>query len=455
MDFDLDNLLFAVLPYVAAVTCLVLLAARRYRVPPFGPPRPTGAGSHAYGERLLFGYGILVILAGHVLAFLIPDQLLEWNNHPVRLYVLEVSALVFALMTVVGLVLTVGRCLTSAEARQGTRLADWILYALVLVQLASGIYVALFYAWGSSWYATSVVPYLRSVFRLDPDLTYISGMPPEVKLHVVNAYVLLAVLPFTRFVRPLVARPLEDEEERGRSYLTTIVLLVGLTFSLLALVPRLAGTHLPGNDQGYEPAQPIAFSHRQHAGDLQISCIYCHSQADKSRHAGIPAASVCMNCHYYVTAPIGDVRAEAALAKQQNRDPRLVVSAKLQKLYAALALDDNLKPDPAKRPRPIRWVKVHNLPAFVRFDHRAHMNARVDCRGCHGRVPERRSQHLRNGSAGVDCKCCHGPVETMERVRQVESLSMGWCVNCHRQANQTEFAGKPVRASNDCTACHY
>jgi respiratory nitrate reductase gamma subunit len=432
---SLDYLLFAVLPYVAAVTFVVLVAARRYRVPPFGPPRPAGpaAGSPPrYAERLLFGYGILLILAGHVLAFLIPEQVLLWNNDPARRYVLEVSALVFALMTAVGLVLTVTRCLTSAQVRRATRPADWILYVLLLLAVGTGIWVALFYPWGSSWYALSAVPYLRSVFRLEPDLSYVSAMPDVVKLHVVTAYVLLMFLPFTRLVNPFLLRSGDERPDRGGNYVTTAVLLVGLGFSLLALVGRLSSTPLAGNDQGYEPVQPLAFSHRLHAGELKIACLYCHSQAEKSPHAGITAASVCMNCHYYVTAPIRNVRAENEQAQKEKRPPRpLVISSELKKLYTALALNDQLKADPGKSARPIRWVKVHNLPAFVRFDHRAHVHA------------------------GVDCQRCHGPVETMERVRQVESLSMGWCVNCHREVNQTGVAGKPVRASNDCTTCHY
>jgi nitrate reductase gamma subunit len=215
---SLDYLLFAVLPYVAAVAFVALVAARRYRVPPFGPPRPAEPLAGApprYGERLLFGYGILVILAGHVLAFLIPEQLLLWNSDPVRLYVLEVSALVFGLMTLVGLVLTVTRCMTNAGARRGTRPADWVLYALLLLAVGSGVYMALFHRWGSSWYATSAVPYLRSVFQLDPDVSYISAMPDAVKLHVVTAYVLLAFLPFTRVVNPFVVRSGEESPSRG------------------------------------------------------------------------------------------------------------------------------------------------------------------------------------------------------------------------------------------------
>src|SRR5262249_27556283 len=131
-------------------------------------------------------------------------------------------------------------------------------------------------------------------------------------------YVLLAFLPFTRFVRPLVTRPADEVHDQGRSNLTTALLLVGLGVSLLALVPRLQSSHLPGNDQGYEPIQPIAFSHRQHAGELQISCHYCHTEAEKGRHAGIPAASVCMNCHNYVTAPLRAVRAEFERVKREK-----------------------------------------------------------------------------------------------------------------------------------------
>jgi hypothetical protein len=215
------------------------------------------------------------------------------------------------------------------------------------------------------------------------------------------------------------------------SRVTTIVLLVAVAFSALALSPKMGALRLPGNQQGYEPAQPIDFSHRLHAGELQISCLYCHSAAEKSRYAGIPAASVCMNCHRFVTAPLGAVRAEDELAKQEKRPPRKIVSPELAKLYAALGLGEDMKPSATREARPIEWVRIHNLPDFAHFDHRAHV------------------------TAGVTCQTCHGPVETMERVRQVPDLSMGWCVNCHRAANQTGIAGKAVQASIDCSVCHF
>ena len=148
-----------------------------------------------------------------------------------------------------------------------------------------------------------------------------------------------------------------------RSSLLTILLLAGLAASLLLLTSALCGYHRPGNQQGYAPVQPIAFSHRMHAGDLQITCLYCHSGAERSPHAGIAAASTCMNCHRFVTASTEVVRAEADQARQEGRPTRRVISAEMQKLYDALGLDDQLQPDPRKPQRPITWFKIHNLPA--------------------------------------------------------------------------------------------
>jgi hypothetical protein len=209
---------------------------------------------------------------------------------------------------------------------------------------------------------------------------------------------------------------------------TAVVLAAGLIVSLVSLVAAL---RLPGDNQGYEPVQPIAYSHQVHAGALQIECLYCHSAADKSRYAGIPATSVCMNCHAGVTASRAAVGQEAQAAAQQQREARPVVSPELRKLYDAMALDEALAPRSGEVPKPIAWKRIHKLPDFVYFDHRAHVNA------------------------SVTCQQCHGPVQTMERVRQYETLSMGWCVNCHRDVNRTGIAGKPVHASTDCVTCHY
>lgn len=202
--------------------------------------------------------------------------------------------------------------------------------------------------------------------------------------------------------------------------IATIVLAIAVLFSAIALVPRMIAMRLPGNQQGFEPMQPIAFSHRLHAGDLNVPCLYCHSAAEQSRHAGTPAASTCMNCHKFITAPRSMVRAEEEQAKKENRKPRPVTSPELAKLYAAI-----------NSGRPVAWTRIHQVPAFVYFDHRPHV------------------------ASGLACQKCHGPVETMERVRQVEPLTMGQCVNCHRGRDGTLIAGQQVKANADCSACHY
>jgi Cytochrome c7 and related cytochrome c len=213
--------------------------------------------------------------------------------------------------------------------------------------------------------------------------------------------------------------------------LLTIVLLVGLVISSLVLVRRLMSYPLPGNQRGFEPEQPIAFSHRQHAGDMQISCLYCHFGAESSQHAGIPSASICMTCHRFVTAPQAALLQELLEARKAKRTPVPVVSPEMQKLYDALGLDNKMERDPNKKPHAIAWVKVHYLPAYACFDHRSHVRA------------------------GLACQQCHGQVETMERVQQVSDLSMGWCVNCHRESARTGVDGKRVAPSTDCATCHH
>ncbi len=194
----------------------------------------------------------------------------------------------------------------------------------------------------------------------------------------------------------------------------TVILLIGLFFAAGALWSGVSQWRLPDREQGYAPVQPLDYSHRLHAGDLQIDCRFCHTGAEKGRYAGIPATSVCMKCHEHVKNS-SDARQAAAT---QERDAE--TSPELQKLF-----------DYLKRDQPIPWRRVHNLPDFVYFNHSAHV------------------------AAGVTCQHCHGPVETMERVRQHETLSMGWCVNCHRESTQNGVNGRAVNASNDCTVCHY
>ncbi len=216
-----------------------------------------------------------------------------------------------------------------------------------------------------------------------------------------------------------------------KDLLIMTLLLAGILLGLGSLVLTASGTRLAGIDQGYQPVQPIAYSHRLHAGELAIPCLYCHGGAEKSRRAGIPAASVCMNCHRYVSATIGAVREEERVAGEEGREPRTLVAPELRKLFAAQALDDQLEPDPGLAPAPIAWKRVHSLPDFAAFDHRPHV------------------------AAGVECQQCHGAIETMERVRQDATLSMGWCVQCHRDMTGRTEAGRPVNPPLDCVTCHY
>ena len=209
----------------------------------------------------------------------------------------------------------------------------------------------------------------------------------------------------------------------------------GLTSFLVGAVAIATSSdvRLPGNDRGYTPAQPIAFSHRVHAGDLSIDCLFCHPGAEESRHAGVPAASVCMKCHAHVTAGYDAQLEERASAEAEEREPRRVVSPELAKLYDALALDDELRPIEGREPRPIEWVRVHQVPDFVYFDHSVHV------------------------ARDVACQTCHGPVQSMERVRQESDLSMGWCVSCHRQSRPDASGPDAWRdhASTDCVTCHF
>lgn len=209
----------------------------------------------------------------------------------------------------------------------------------------------------------------------------------------------------------------------------TALLTAGLGINLLILAARFDDLQFPDSNQGFEPIQPIAFSHRLHSGEMQISCLYCHPAAARSRWAGTPPANLCLNCHRFVSATLGAVREEERLAAEEGREPRKIVSDEISRIYTALGLDSNL--EPVSDPNPIRWVRVHRLPDFVVFHHGVH------------------------DVAGVDCAVCHGDVTRMERVRQYETLSMGWCVNCHRDYEGRPSGERVLHPRNDCGVCHY
>jgi nitrate reductase gamma subunit len=202
-----DELLFMVLPYVA-VGVFLLATIVRYRTAPFTYSSLSSQflENHEHFWALVpFHFGIIVTLTGHVVAFLIPRQVLLWNSRPLRLYVLEASALAFGLLALVGIAAAIHRRLTFRKVREVTSRLDWIVLGLLLVQVLSGVLVAIYHPWGSSWFAAVLTPYLWSLIALNPDLGYIAGMPWLVKTHIASAFVLIGLSPFTRLVHILVA----------------------------------------------------------------------------------------------------------------------------------------------------------------------------------------------------------------------------------------------------------
>jgi nitrate reductase gamma subunit len=201
-----DVLLFAVLPYVAMFT-FFLATIQRYRQRTFTYSSLSSQfleNKKHFWSLVPFHYGILFVLAGHVVAFLFPRELLAFNSKPIRLYILEITALSAGLMTVIGLVAAIVRRWTTPKIWVVTTASDWIVYALLLLQVAGGVYVAIAHAWGSSWFASSISPYLWSLVRFAPDVTTVMPMPWAVKLHIVNAWLLIGFFPFTRLVHVLV-----------------------------------------------------------------------------------------------------------------------------------------------------------------------------------------------------------------------------------------------------------
>lgn len=187
-----------------------------------------------------------------------------------------------------------------------------------------------------------------------------------------------------------------------------IVLVVGLCTLYSSLGGRQAHS-LVGNQQGYSPEQPIAFSHAVHAGKLEIACLYCHHGAEKGPVAGVPSVNICMNCHRIVRNPDGSQTPSTELAK----------------------LEDVWNSRGTEHPRLLQWVRVHNLPDFVTFNHKAHVQNNVQCQECHGHI------------------------EQMTQVRQASDLSMGWCVNCHRHPGRPAPSHwKRSLGPLDCSACH-
>ena len=224
--------------------------------------------------------------------------------------------------------------------------------------------------------------------------------------------------------------------------LSTGHVFLGLAAALgIAVLAAGADPVVPNSNRGYAPEQPLPFSHRLHAGELQMDCLFCHHGARKGAHAGLPETELCMACHAQVSAPFEQVVTERERAAREGGEPATLVSPALAALYRFAGWDPETRaPRADATPRPVPWVRVHNMPDFVAFDHSVHV------------------------ARGLACQSCHGPVQAMERVRQELDMTMGWCIECHRSQPVAPAVGSPTpgaaaddraHVSTDCAACHY
>jgi cytochrome c553 len=186
---------------------------------------------------------------------------------------------------------------------------------------------------------------------------------------------------------------------RNKTYITLITLLLFVVGGYYVVKGAIG----LGRTKNYQPVQPIFYSHKVHAGTNQISCLYCHGNAFEGKQANIPSLNTCMNCHMTINEYTG-----APLFREDGR--QVDGTAEIQKIY------EHAGWDPAQKKyvnagTPVEWVRIHNLPDHVYFNH---------------------SQHTRAGK--VQCQTCHGEIHKMDEVRQFADLSMGWCVNCHRES---------------------
>ncbi len=186
---------------------------------------------------------------------------------------------------------------------------------------------------------------------------------------------------------------------KNKAYIATGIILLFLTGGYLIAQSAIG----LGRQTNYQPDQPIYYSHKVHAGINQVNCLYCHGGAMEGKHANIPSVNVCMNCHMAINEYKGP-----ELVDENGK--KIDGTAEIKKLYEYSGWDPAANKY-TKQGKPIEWVRIHNLPDHVYFNH---------------------SQHTKAG--GVQCQTCHGEIQKMDVVYQFSNLSMGWCINCHRES---------------------
>jgi nitrate reductase gamma subunit len=202
----LNNFLFVALPYMA-LTVFLIGTIYRYRGTKF--KFSSLSSEFLESKKLFWGtvpfhWGIMVLFFGHLIAFLLPDTILAWNSNTLRLMILEISAFIFGLSALVGMFNLLIRRKTNPRIEVITSKMDLLIEAILLVEIFLGLWVAYGFRWGSSWFAAVMSPYLSSLFMLNPQIEAVSAMPLVIKLHVVLAFVIVLLIPFTRLVHLLV-----------------------------------------------------------------------------------------------------------------------------------------------------------------------------------------------------------------------------------------------------------
>jgi len=197
---------FIGLPYAAIV---VVLTGTIFRYFNFGFKVSSLSSQFLESRELFYGsrpfhWGLLYLFFGHLVAFLFPGSVLLWDSVPIRLLILEITAFGFGLSAFFGLVMLIIRRIKHKRLLVVTSKMDIVVYIILGVQIVSGLWVAFFARWGSSWFAATMTPYIKSLFLLDPDIAAVSEMPLAVKIHIISAFMLIGIIPFTRFVHFLV-----------------------------------------------------------------------------------------------------------------------------------------------------------------------------------------------------------------------------------------------------------
>ena len=270
------------------------------------------------------------------------------------------------------------------------------------------------------------------------------GMKGSTQLMIIALILLTLIFVLTSVKNSLKESLGQDTQTVPESVQSHIKLFLAKTFNKLFLGFVIAIIVLKfvydammgvGVTTNYQPTQPIAFSHKIHAGDNAIDCNYCHTSARTSKHSGIPSANVCMNCHANIV------------------EGTISGTAELQKIYDAVGYDPKSRTYiEGYEQKPIEWVRIHNLPDLAYFNH---------------------SQHVSVGK--LECQECHGAIEEMDVVKQHSELTMGWCIECHRETEvkmegneyytvmhekmKKKYAGQKITVEKigglECGKCHY